>query len=333
MPGPGMSPSIGAPHPRYMLSVPLGPKRLLRNMKPVNFSGMRTRELKQHCRKQGLRLPSHQHMPEALNPGHFTHHDYSDNLHSFFRPVGHRIRVRQDRDSKTLAIATWTSGTLVCQQDGGLHSRPGQGKGHLQAGANKSRNCDLMWHQAGVPSGVPSAYKPSTQMKKDGSCTLALPHGEQVSQQVSLSAEEARRSLKAIDEIFEQAKFDQESEAKENYTKNVLVIRFDRDVQVVWAAPERISSWGEPGQLLFVVKLDSSDALVPVRVPCFDLLFELETAWFPCKTLAGLHGVKSEQLKTVVKASPQQHPPCAGFQRDGGAHRRRPAGPGSHPRW
>ena len=64
-------------------------------------------------------------------------------------------------------------------------------------------------------------------MKKDGSCTLALPH----------------------------------------YTKNVLVIRFDRDVQVVWAAPERISSWGEPGQLLFVVKLDSSDALVPVRVP------------------------------------------------------------------
>ena len=67
-------------HAERRNQVPLGPKRLLRNMKPVNFSGMRTRELKQHCRKQGFRLLSRQHMPEALNPGHFTRHDYSDNL-------------------------------------------------------------------------------------------------------------------------------------------------------------------------------------------------------------------------------------------------------------
>ena len=274
--------------------VPLGPKRLLRNLKPVNFSGMRTRELKQHCRKQGYRLLSHQHMPEALNPGHFTHHDYSDNLHSFLRPVGHRIRVRQDRDSKFLARLRLGLPAHLCTR-----------KLEVSITDTEKEKVIFKLELTGAVTvirsdiklvSLPPGHKPSTHMKKDGSCMLALPHGEQV----TLTAAEARRSLKAIEEIFEQAKFDQESEAKENYTTNVLVIRFDRDGQVVWAAPELLSSWSEPGKLLFVVKLDSSDTLVPVRVPCFDLRFELETAWFPCKTLAGLHGVKSEQLKTVV---------------------------------
>ena len=281
--------------------VPLGPKRLLRNMKPVKSSGMKTCELEEHCRKHGFRLLSHQHMPESLHPGHFTHHDYSDNLHTFLRPVGHRIRGRQDRDSKFLARLRL-----------GLPAHLRAGKKEVSITDTEKETVIFKLELTGAVTvtrsnvklaSLPPGHQPSIQRKKDGACTLALPHGEQV----SLSAAEARRSLKAINEIFQQSEQPkeekEESESKhsmESYTTNVLVIRFDRDGQVVWAAPELISSWSQPGQLLFVVKLDASDTLVPVRVPCFDLRFEMETAWFPCKTLAGLHGVKSEQLKTVV---------------------------------
>ena len=79
------------------VQVPLGPKRLLRNMKSAKASTMKTCELQEHSRKQGFRLVSHQHMPESLKPGLFASYDYSDNLYTFLRPVGHRIRRRQAR--------------------------------------------------------------------------------------------------------------------------------------------------------------------------------------------------------------------------------------------
>ena len=105
-------------------------------------------------------------------------------------------------------------------------------------------------------------------------CCEGFPSGS-LEEQVSLSAAEAQQNLEAINGIFEPPPDGEESETKENsQTTNVLVIRFERDGQVVWAAPPTISSWDQPGQLLFVVKLDARLGGNVNKPICSRLLFE-----------------------------------------------------------
>jgi hypothetical protein len=94
---------------------------------------------------------------------------------------------------------------------------------------------------------------------------------------------------------------------------NFMMIRFERPGLIVWTSPcgdiqeyqpidqqtgkpsktaekekvprKRVDCWEKPGQCIFAVKIDKSDSIVPVCVPNFDLRYQQETSWYPCKTL------------------------------------------------
>lgn len=82
-----------------------------------------------------------------------------------------------------------------------------------------------------------------------------------------------------------------------------LLVKFKAPGVVYWAPPEEQTIWEEPGALLFLVKVDATGEIVPVRVPSFDLRFEHETAWYPVKTLAPDNGFSKEMLN---KAKPHK---------------------------
>eukprot|EP00929_Paragymnodinium_shiwhaense_P065053 TRINITY_DN32651_c0_g1_i3.p1 TRINITY_DN32651_c0_g1~~TRINITY_DN32651_c0_g1_i3.p1 ORF type:complete len:2361 (+),score=547.08 TRINITY_DN32651_c0_g1_i3:59-7141(+) len=66
--------------------------------------------------------------------------------------------------------------------------------------------------------------------------------------------------------------------------RNFLTIKFNFSGVIVWAPPEQVSQWSEPGSTLFVVLRNNGDK-VTVTVPSFDLRYPYETGWFIKKTL------------------------------------------------
>lgn len=72
---------------------------------------------------------------------------------------------------------------------------------------------------------------------------------------------------------------------REANSLNFLCVRFSRPGTIIWAAPNHLHSWDTPGKVLFAVRLSEYDSIVPVCVPNFDLRFQQETAWYPCKTM------------------------------------------------
>eukprot|EP00929_Paragymnodinium_shiwhaense_P066234 TRINITY_DN33197_c0_g1_i1.p1 TRINITY_DN33197_c0_g1~~TRINITY_DN33197_c0_g1_i1.p1 ORF type:complete len:2741 (-),score=745.43 TRINITY_DN33197_c0_g1_i1:71-8293(-) len=67
---------------------------------------------------------------------------------------------------------------------------------------------------------------------------------------------------------------------------NFMTIKFTRSGTIVWSVPEDQWEFKQPGEVLFVVRLDDgSGFFVPVYVPIFDLRYTRETSWFVKKTL------------------------------------------------
>lgn len=81
---------------------------------------------------------------------------------------------------------------------------------------------------------------------------------------------------------------------------NILVVRFRCPGTVVWVSPLEICTWNRPGQLLCAVQLEETKTVVPVRVPNFDLRFDLESAWFPSKGMVSGPGLDRKALKRAA---------------------------------
>jgi len=73
----------------------------------------------------------------------------------------------------------------------------------------------------------------------------------------------------------------------EGQNANFLLVKFKKRGTVIWAAPNDVYHWPNPGMPLFIVQLfDQPDVNVPVFVPSFDIRQRFETIWTPIKTLS-----------------------------------------------
>jgi len=66
---------------------------------------------------------------------------------------------------------------------------------------------------------------------------------------------------------------------------NFLLIKYHKPGIVIWAPPDHITEWAEPGKVLFVVQHFDGQR-VRVCVPNFDLRYPRETAYYPLKTFS-----------------------------------------------
>ncbi|CAE7242387.1 unnamed protein product [Symbiodinium sp. CCMP2592] len=283
--------------PERTNQAPLGPTALWQNVrcrgKRLLLSSMKTRDLTAMAEKLNHRLVSHQHVPEAtgmMASFAITGSGYGQNLHTFLRPVGHRIRVEEDRDSKILArlrmglpshMRTRKDAKPVSLKDstGGIVTFTLEPTGTVRVVRNARYLASLQR--------PPTIEKPN---QPGGHYLLVLP-----STKVPVKAEEVSKQLMKVEALFERPPASDSPEISEPaQLTSILVVRFKSDGQVVWSAPPTVCSWDKPGQVLLVVKLEASDSLVPVRVPNFDLRFGMESSWYPCKTLVGAVEMKKQ---------------------------------------
>jgi len=297
---------------------PLGPAALWAGTglkKDGVLAKKRTLDLQAHAKRMGYRLVSHQHAPEAV--GNILRTPaYEQNLHTFVRQVGHRIRIKEDRDSKILArlrlslpmhtnIRSDAEPVSFMDTQGARIAFSLEPTGMVKVTKDKRHLLSM-----------PRTRALTVRKQANGGCALVL----LPTIQVTLDAEEVARCLRKILAFFQpDTDVDEETPPSESFMANIAVIRFRKEGTVVWAAPEHITTWDTPGQLLFVVKLNASDALIPVRVPSFDLRFPQETAWYPCKTLSG--GVElKKQLKAAINAAQVKAEPVP----EGKSHNQKP---------
>lgn len=306
--------------------MPLGLRRLWRGVMWHNallerlLRPWKTAQLKQFLWFRGFRLASHQHCPEPVPHRRMADHLH-ENLHTFVRSLGHKIHPDSDRDSKLLARLRLKAP-------------------HPEATC-KRRCVDLIdslgsrWHFFLEPAGTLTAtmngkfvmtlhaHQGITIRQKKGAFCLVLGPATQV--------QVPGHQKQKVNELAEMVKLENREMHPQEST-SFLVVRFNQAGEVVWAPPAHQLSWAEPGQILFVVKLEASEALVEIRVPSFDLRYPLETNWYPCKTLVGTREFKKHQedaeasgAMTVVKVevAPKKKPKAAArktIQEDGYVH-------------
>eukprot|EP00435_Cladocopium_sp_Y103_P015983 s341_g3.t4 len=262
-------PDAATPSGRH--EVPYGPAHLWRRVlwgRAGPLRHQRTKELKALAKKKDFRLVSHQHRPEPPGGGHL-----SENLHTFVRALGHRIEPEQDRDSKLLARLRVCPARSSYKRKGPIHLYD---KGQARwtfimeptnlLSASQNGKFVLMVH----PEAVELHPQPDQAIR--------IHLGPSV--KVEIPSEE--RNL--VEKFLEMLK---PGEPQEHQACSILVVRFHLAGEVVWAPPNHLLNWHEPGQVLFVVKLAETDDLVTVPVPSFDVRYPLETIWYPSKTLAG----------------------------------------------
>lgn len=249
--------------------VPYGPAHLWRRVlwgRAGPLRHQRTAELKALAKKKGYRLVSHQHRPEAPGGGHL-----SENLHTFVRALGHKIQPEQDRDSKLLARLRVCPGTMSYKRKGPIHLY------------DKSR---ARWTFIMEPTNLLSALQNGkfVLMVRPGTVEVHPLPDQAIRIHVGPDITVEVPSEELVEQLIEILK---QGEAQEHQACSILVVRFHLAGEVVWAPPNQLLTWNEPGQVLFVVKLAETDELVTIPVPSFDLRYPLETIWYPSKTLAG----------------------------------------------
>lgn len=256
--------------------IPLGPHDLWGSMASKRrvrskLGEARTCDLKQLAGKMGYRLVSHQHCPEPLSALSGLTSDLTKNLHTFVRKVGHIIQPEIDRDSKILARLKMALPHHLQQKNVKRKVSLTDTGGFVWRFVLEAAGTISVTKQGAFIRSLSPEYDLTARLGLDRCFTLSLGPGIKVHAPFTQKDQiEALRHLR--EEADEGAALHQES-------TSILVIRFNKPGQVVWAPPEEICSWDQPGAVLFVVKFIDSDDMVAVRVPSFDLRFELETVW------------------------------------------------------
>ncbi|CAE7946191.1 unnamed protein product [Symbiodinium sp. KB8] len=266
-------------------------------------------DLQKTARSQMFRSVSHLHVPEDLRPSPKEDPALKENLHTFVRKVGHRISDKKlDRSSRVLArLRVGVPQHLkkrVKEEHAELTDLDGKTlRFTLELTDNVTVKKDGK-KIADVPPGQKVRYD-----AKAGQTTgvLKLP-GKDITVRVS-GEDDIRQVLGLFRTLNDAAGPDKKPkqgghvDGHEQDSGAFLLVKFKAPGVVYWAPPEEQTIWEEPGALLFLVKVDATGEIVPVRVPSFDLRFEHETAWYPVKTLAPDNGFSKEMLN---KAKPHK---------------------------